>query len=188
NGKTGLYKVPISIEELFSPDLDTDAIRSLAKAPREFSINPSPTAQKTKTKQNIIELWKELVREVESEGPDNGALSFMACDPPYIQSQSHRSQRIGSEEEAKAVRFLVKYWRRGYRNQLEMAFLGFCLKRGVGYDSVRRIIERVCDLTKDEEKAARLKLVDYHYRTRLSLGRRLLAVSGLREMVREAIK
>ncbi|MGB9854794.1 MAG: TOTE conflict system archaeo-eukaryotic primase domain-containing protein [Candidatus Bathyarchaeales archaeon] len=90
-------------------------------------------------------------------------------------------------EEQKAVKFLAKYWRKGQRNQLELAFLGYCLKCGVDYESVRRIIERVCDLTNDEEKASRLKLVDYHYQNRRSLGSKLVAVSGLREIVREAL-
>jgi len=91
-------------------------------------------------------------------------------------------------EEKKAVQFLTKYWQKGYRNQLELAFLGLCIKRGVSYESARRIIERVCDLTSDEEKASRLKLVDYHYQNRRSLGSKLVAVSGLREIVREALE
>jgi hypothetical protein len=67
---------------------------------------------------------------------------------------------LPSEEEQRAAEFLAKYWVKGRRNQLEMAFLGYCLKRGVSYESARRIVERVCDLTGDEEKAARLRLVD----------------------------
>ncbi|MEM3698219.1 MAG: hypothetical protein QXQ94_12140 [Candidatus Bathyarchaeia archaeon] len=95
---------------------------------------------------------------------------------------------LRGREEEKAVKFLVKYWRRGQRNQLELAFLGYCLKRGVSHESARRIIERVCDLTNDEEKVSRLRLVGYHYQNRRSLGCRLVAVSGLREIVREALK
>ncbi|MEM3618638.1 MAG: hypothetical protein QXK47_06170 [Candidatus Bathyarchaeia archaeon] len=94
---------------------------------------------------------------------------------------------MGREEE-KAVKFLVKYWRKGQRNRLELAFLGYCLKRGVSHESARRIIARVCDLTSDEEKASRLRLVDYHYQNRRDLGCRLVAVSVLREIVREALK
>ena len=95
---------------------------------------------------------------------------------------------LKSREEEKAVEFLVKYWRPGYRNKLEMAFLGFCLKKGVNYESARRIIEKVCETTSDEEKQARLQLVEYHYRNRRSLGSQLVGVSGLREIVREALK
>jgi len=91
-------------------------------------------------------------------------------------------------EEDKTVKFLVKYWQKGQRNKLELAFLGYCLKRGVSYDSARRIVERVCDLTSDEEKISRLKLVAYHYQNRRSLGSKLVAVSGLREIVREALE
>ncbi|MEM3459482.1 MAG: hypothetical protein QXQ64_10550 [Candidatus Bathyarchaeia archaeon] len=91
-------------------------------------------------------------------------------------------------EEEKVVKFLVKYWRKGQRNQLELAFLGYCLKRGVSHESARRIIAQVCDLTSDEEKVSRLRLVGYHYQNRRNLGCRLVAVSGLREIVREALK
>ena len=93
---------------------------------------------------------------------------------------------LKSKEEEQAVKFLAKYWRKGNRNQLELAFLGFCIKKGVSYDSARRIIERICDLTSDEEKAARLKLVDYHYQNRRSLGAKLAGVSWIRQVVREA--
>jgi hypothetical protein len=89
-------------------------------------------------------------------------------------------------DEEKAVRFLAKYWVRGRRNRLEMTFLGFCIKHGVSCESVRRVIERVCDITNDEEKARRLQLVDYHYRNRRNLGTQLVGVSGLREIIREA--
>ena len=95
---------------------------------------------------------------------------------------------LRSMEEEKAVKFLIKYWRKGQRNQLELAFLGYCIKRGVSHESAMRIIARVCDLTRDEEKAARLRLVDYHYQNRRSLGSGLMAVSGLREIVREALE
>jgi len=104
----------------------------------------------------------------------------------FVLPQGNKPLKSGEEE--KTVKFLIKYWQKGQRNKLELAFLGYCLKRGVSYDSARRIVERVCDLTSDEEKAARLRLVDYHYQNRRSLGSKLVAVSGLREIVREALE
>jgi len=95
---------------------------------------------------------------------------------------------LDDSEEEKIVRFLVKYWAPGNRNQVEMAFLGWCLKRGVAHESTRRIIQRVVDLTGDEETGSRLQLVDYHYRNRRSLGAQLLGLSGLRKIVREVLK
>jgi hypothetical protein len=93
---------------------------------------------------------------------------------------------LKSRDQEQVVKFLVKYWRKGYRNKLELAFLGFCIKKGVSYESAIQIIERVCDLTNDEEKTARLKLVDYHYNNRRSLGAELAGVSWIREVVKEA--
>jgi hypothetical protein len=94
---------------------------------------------------------------------------------------------LPSEEEQRAAEFLAKYWAKGRRNRLEMAFLGYCLKRGVSYESARRIVERVCDLTSDEERAARLQLVDYHYKSRRGLGGQLAGVSLIREVVKEEL-
>ena len=90
---------------------------------------------------------------------------------------------LPDEEEEKATRFLMRYWKPGYRNQLEISFLGFCIKRGISYDSAYRIIDEVTKRTHDEERSERLRLVDYHYRNRLNVP--LKATSGLREVIRE---
>ncbi len=131
---------------------------------------------------------------------DKIGLSFMEADLEKI--MSFRDKRhiqtalnmpmelkpLQEEDEEKTAEILAKYWRRGSRNRLEMAFLGLCLKRGVAYDSARRIIEKVCDLTGDEERASRLRLVDYHYSSRRQLGEALAGASIIREVIREVIK
>ena len=93
---------------------------------------------------------------------------------------------LPDREEEKVVRFLCKYWKPGYRNQLEMSFLGFCIKKGVSHDSAYRIIDEVTLRTRDEERSERLRLVDYHYRNRLNVP--LKGVSGLREIIEEMAK
>ena len=90
---------------------------------------------------------------------------------------------LPDREEEKAVQFLMRYWKPGYRNKLELSFLGFCIKRGVSHDSAYRIIDEVTRRTHDEERLERLRLVDYHYKSRLNVP--LKAVSGLREVIRE---
>jgi hypothetical protein len=90
---------------------------------------------------------------------------------------------LSDGEEEKAVRFLCKYWREGARNQLEMCFLGLCIKKGVSFESAKRIISQVADRTKDAEKQARLDLVAYHYRSRGNVS--LKGSSGIREIIRE---
>jgi len=94
---------------------------------------------------------------------------------------------VKDKEEEKIVNFLLKYWRKGQRNQVEFAFLGWAIKKGISFESAFRIIKRVAELTGDEEKAQRLQLVKYHYQNRRSLGAKLLGISGLREIVREAV-
>ena len=88
---------------------------------------------------------------------------------------------LSDREEEHVVQWLQKHWQRGYRNQLEMYFLGLCLKRGVSYESARRVIEEVALRTGDEEKQARLDLVDYHYKNRLNIP--LKGKSGLKALV-----
>lgn len=90
---------------------------------------------------------------------------------------------LSDSEEEKATRFLCKYWREGTRNQLEMYFLGLCLKKGVSLESAKRIISEVCDRTNDAEKQARLELVGYHYKNRLNSP--LKGSSGIREIIQE---
>lgn len=94
---------------------------------------------------------------------------------------------LKSKEEERIVHFLARYWKRGCRNRLELAFLGWAVKRGVAYTSARRIMKQVTELTSDEEANARLQLVDYHYKNRLNKASQLLGVSGLKQVVREAL-
>jgi len=93
---------------------------------------------------------------------------------------------LKNREEENIARFLAKYWTVGKRNRLELAFLGWSIKQGVARESAGRIIQHVTELTRDEEAAARLQLVDYHYRNRVRLASGLLGISGLREIIREA--
>jgi len=87
------------------------------------------------------------------------------------------------QDEEETAKFLCKYWRHGYRNRLETYFLGFCLKKGVSYESAYRIVDEVTKRTNDEERQSRLGLVDYHYRTRSTVV--LKGKSGLREIIGE---
>ncbi|MGB8779426.1 MAG: hypothetical protein WCD81_02120 [Candidatus Bathyarchaeia archaeon] len=93
---------------------------------------------------------------------------------------------LSNREEEKSVAFLCKYWIHGYRNDLEMYFLGFCLRKGVSIESARRIIEEVVLRTGDDQRAIRLASVDYHYQNRLK--RCLKGISGIREVVQEIKK
>jgi len=95
---------------------------------------------------------------------------------------------LKTKSEANITRFLLPYWKEGQRNRVEMAFLGWCLKRGVSLESALRIIGEVTKLTNDLECYSRLELVKYHYRNRRTIGTKLLGISGLRQIVKEAIQ
>jgi hypothetical protein len=92
---------------------------------------------------------------------------------------------LNSAEEERGVQFLCKYWREGARNRLEMYFLGLCLKKGVSFESAKRIISQVADRTNDSEKQARLELVTYHYSNRGNVS--LKGSSGIREIIQEML-
>jgi hypothetical protein len=95
---------------------------------------------------------------------------------------------LKTENEARIAKFLLPYWKEGQRNRVEMAFLGWCIKRGVSLESTTRIIDEVTRLTNDAERYSRLELVKYHYRNRRTLGPKLLGISGLRQIVKEAVQ
>jgi hypothetical protein len=90
---------------------------------------------------------------------------------------------LSDKEEEDAVKFLCRYWKEGKRHRLEMYFLGLCIKKGVSFESAKRIISEVAERTNDEEKQARLELVEYHYRHRLNVS--LKGSSGIREIIEE---
>jgi len=93
---------------------------------------------------------------------------------------------LSDQEEERAVQFLCRYWKSGWRNRLELSFLGWCIKKGISYECAYRILREVADRTSDEEKISRLNLVDYHYKNRLNVP--LKGKSGLREIIEEMAK
>ena len=94
---------------------------------------------------------------------------------------------LENEEENRIVEFLAKYWKPGYRNKLEMSFLGWCLKTGISYESAYRIIDAVTSVCGDEEGPSRLRLVKYHYENRQVLGSSLKGFRGLIDVIREVL-
>lgn len=94
---------------------------------------------------------------------------------------------LKSKEEQRIAQFLSRYWKPGSRNRVEMAFLGYCLKKGVAHKTAYKIIDQVAQLTKDDERVERLQLVNYHYKNRLAIASQLLGASGLKTIVKEAL-
>jgi len=108
--------------------------------------------------------------------------------PPENIHYNVKWRKLRSSTEKRLVKFLAKYWRRGYRNQLCMSFCGYALKKGIPYEQAYRIIDAVTDLANDEEKKERLKLIDYHYKTRFGMIASLKGISGIREIIREVFQ
>ena len=102
-----------------------------------------------------------------------------------FQTPKKAFKKLSDKDEEKTVSFLTKYWVKGFRNDLQLAFLGMCIKDSVSRDSARRIIQEVVLRTDDEEGRTRLEFVDYHYQNRLNIS--LKGSSGIREVI-EAIR
>jgi hypothetical protein len=91
---------------------------------------------------------------------------------------------LSDKQQEKAIKFLCCYWKEGYRNQLTMYYCGLALKQGVSLESAKRVIREVTARTGDPEALSRLKLVEYHYRTRQTGP--LKGASGIAEIIGEA--
>lgn len=95
---------------------------------------------------------------------------------------------LNSKDEEKTVQFLCRYWKKGHRNELEISFLGLCIKKGVSHASAVRVIAEVCRRTEtdaDRTESA-LRNVDYHYSSRLNIN--LTSRSGLRSVMGAILK
>lgn len=132
---------------------------------------------------------------------DIWGISFSEADMEKIMSFSSKREiqtkfelpkdfkPLPDEEEERSARWLAKYWLPGYRNDLEISFLGLCLKRGVSFESAYAIIDQVCNLTNTtgNDRRVALEKVKYHYEKRRSLGSKLKASSGLRGVIKDLI-
>jgi len=136
-------------------------------------------------------LPNEVIRDVLgigfSDRDTEGIMSFREKRGGQTRFEMPKNLKsLPSQDEERAVQFLCKYWKRGYRNQLELSFLGWCIKKGISHESAYRIIREVTERTGDEERQDRLSLVDYHYQKRLDVP--LKGRSGLRELIEEMAK
>jgi len=59
---------------------------------------------------------------------------------------------------------LTPYWREGFRDLLCFTLAGMLRRGGISEAAALDIIATICDVTQDEEKAQRLKVVSYEYK------------------------
>ena len=62
------------------------------------------------------------------------------------------------------VDVVKSYWNPGNRQNLALYLSGFLRKKGIRKEIAKAAIEKLCDITKDEEKDLRLKAVEYTYK------------------------
>lgn len=71
----------------------------------------------------------------------------------------------------------------GLRHQMSLAIAGFLCKNGVDYDSAKKVYEKVCQRTRDEEKRSRLlDLKETYQRAQKNDKRRIIGYFLLKEL------
>jgi hypothetical protein len=70
----------------------------------------------------------------------------------------------------------------GLRHQMSLAIAGFLCKNGVDYDSAKKVYEKVCQRTRDEEKRSRLLDLKETYQRAQKNDKRIIGFFLLREL------
>lgn len=70
----------------------------------------------------------------------------------------------------------------GLRHQMSLAIAGFLCKNGVDYDSAKKVYEKVCQRTRDEEKRSRLLDLKETYQRAQKNDKRIIGYFLLKEL------
>ena len=94
-----------------------------------------------------------------------------------------------SERDAEEMKLVLsRYWRKGYRNSLELGLVGFCIKNNVCESSCCSLVERIATVARDEELRKRVADCKYQYE-RVRKGElpveELRGISEVEEIVRK---
>ena len=63
----------------------------------------------------------------------------------------------------KIVKIILPYWKKGERDLLETPFLGYLRKHGIPYNTAKIILEKIINLTGDEEASMRMNNLERNY-------------------------
>lgn len=101
-----------------------------------------------------------------------------------------KKRELRNEDIEKIIELLKPYYEPGHRDKIVYSLLGLLIKSGISYDSAYKLVDRLTDITGDEEKRERLYLVDYHYGKRLDVVgiEELSGVKELRKALAEVLE
>ncbi len=97
---------------------------------------------------DVVEARDRLLNQARESRGDTGA--------EEVEEISLERRRVDEETIEKIVELVKPYWRPGYRDALEMGLIGWMFKAGFEKESARRVIERIVEVTGDEERDKRL--------------------------------
>ena len=86
---------------------------------------------------------------------------------------------------AQIAEILAKYWEKGRRNALTIRLCGAFIHNAISAESAKEVIRRTCEIKQDTECAEFIRLVDYEYKPKVLLKKKLLGIPSLMKMFRE---
>lgn len=127
---------------------------------------------------------------------DKIGLSFSEADLTEIEKMQTKNtvqmaftvlandKTLNPKDAEETIKFLCKYWKNGYRNELVLSFCGMCIKKGITHESAKTVINQVClqTGTSDFDRAEFLQKVDYQYTNRKNIGN-LKGITGIKEVI-----
>jgi len=72
------------------------------------------------------------------------------------------TKELSNEQIEKMMHLVSPLWIKGHRNQMQISLTGTLMKEGFSLNSIRKLIEKICDLTNDEERESRIRNVTHH--------------------------
>ena len=128
---------------------------------------------------------KELENLLAKRARELGWKTTMTAENPE-QAERVITGELTQEQVEKIARILSNYWEEGRRNQMTIALCGAFIKNGIGVESAKAVVQRVGELTGDEELKQRLDTVEYEYKPRVLRKERLIGLPTLLEMMKKA--
>jgi len=150
----------------------------------EFLISPNDTGitvVDSKTLSRILETIREIGEGEGKRGEDRVEKKE--------ENRPKANRELTEVQIADIVDTLRKYYQKGYRDLIVHYLLGAFVKIGISYESAKRVVERLADITGDEEKEKRLYQVDWTYGKRVKEmdTDRFKGFSGLRDVIEKEV-
>ena len=163
NGKSNLYKIPLTVDELQT--LTLSQIQNMAKAPRTIEQAPDNDWEE---RPDLVALWRETEVQANRAGTHGTDLG------------DEGSRRLTRSQVARLIEGVAAHWELGRKHDLALCLAGFLAKSGVAEKQTYAIIDRLA--ANDGRPDDRRKAVSDTY-AKLNTDAPIRGFNGLREIV-----